>query len=95
MFPRLLLGIVGFLFAAFGRCDSSFINPGDFSTNWTDNAEYDVGDSIKVQWETDEDLTKLILWQDHPGAGEGNLFFYMFTGEGKFDRQVLTSAHSR
>ncbi|KAJ4260448.1 hypothetical protein NW762_007188 [Fusarium torreyae] len=66
-------------FAAKAAADSAFITPGGSgTTDWKNNPSYDVDESMNVEWETDLDMTNLILWQDYPAAGGGTQYFMQF-----------------
>ncbi|KAH7193325.1 uncharacterized protein B0J16DRAFT_75917 [Fusarium flagelliforme] len=63
-------------FATRAAADTSFITPGGSGTSgWKNNPSYDVDESMNVEWQTDLEMTNLLLWQDYPSAGGGTQFF--------------------
>ncbi|KAF4988087.1 hypothetical protein FDECE_15189 [Fusarium decemcellulare] len=82
-----LLPAAGILLAGFAArvtADSSFITPGGSgSSSWSNNPTYDDGESMNVEWTTDVEETKLILWQDYPPAGGGTQFFVQLKDNSK------------
>jgi hypothetical protein len=49
---------------------------GDFE----DNQEYEVGDVIDVQWESDLELMDVWLWQDYPPLDNGLFRYFQVNG---------------
>jgi hypothetical protein len=64
------------------RSESVFVQPppsgqtGDFE----DNQEYEVGDVIDVQWESDLELMDVWLWQDYPPLDNGLFRYFQVNG---------------
>ena len=68
-------------FATRAAADTSFITPGGSGTSgWKNNPSYDVDESMNVEWQTDLEMTNLLLWQDYPSAGGGTQFFMGLKG---------------
>ncbi|KAH7188082.1 uncharacterized protein B0J16DRAFT_381967 [Fusarium flagelliforme] len=69
---RALFALTASLLGSFGSCDTKFISPPDWRDDKRNrgdpekNKRYVVGETIPVQWETDNDRSYLLLFQVVP-----------------------------
>ncbi|CAG7559048.1 unnamed protein product [Fusarium equiseti] len=69
---RALFALTASLLGSFGSCDTKFISPPDWRDDKPNrgdpekNRRYIVGETIPVQWETDNDRSYLLLFQVVP-----------------------------